>query len=318
VDDPAERLAGARRVLALLSGDNEPATMLGAEAAELSRRSDALLFHDVLAEINEPYLFSEFVALAAQHGLQFLAEADLREMQTDVLPQDLRRGLLCDDDVLRREQVLDYLKLRRFRQTLLCRAAVGLDRTPRPERVASLWVSSSAQALVADGHRPGRVTFEAPGGARLTTGDEAVVAALVRVGHAWPAALPVADLLGDAPAREARAGLCEALAHAAARGVVQLHAQPPAVSARAGERPLVSALARLQAHAGTTVATLRHGTVRIEHDLDRAVLQLLDGTRDRTALRAELAGFAGVAGDELAERVEASLERIARSALLRP
>jgi SAM-dependent methyltransferase len=139
VDDPAERLAGARRVLALLSGDNEPATMLGAEAAELSRRSDALLFHDVLAEINEPYLFSEFVALATEHGLQFLAEADLREMQIDVLPQDLRRGLLRDDDVLRREQVLDYLKLRRFRQTLLCRATATLDRTPRPERVASLW-----------------------------------------------------------------------------------------------------------------------------------------------------------------------------------
>jgi hypothetical protein len=33
-------------------------------------------------------------------------------------------------------------------------------------------------------------------------------------------------------------------------------------------------------------------------------------------LRAELAGVAGLAGEELAERVEASLERIARSALL--
>jgi hypothetical protein len=98
--------------------------------------------------------------------------------------------------------------------------------------------------------------------------------------------------------------------------VVQLHAQPPAVSARAGAHPRVSALARLQAGSGTTVATLRHGTVRIDDDLDRAVLRLLDGTRDRAALRAELAGFGGLAGDELAERVEASLERIARSALL--
>jgi hypothetical protein len=93
-------------------------------------------------------------------------------MQIDVLPQDLRRGLLRDDDVLRREQVVDYLKLRRFRQTLLCRAAATLDRTPRPERVASLWVSSSAQAHAAEQQRPGRVMSEAPGGARLTTGDE--------------------------------------------------------------------------------------------------------------------------------------------------
>jgi hypothetical protein len=316
LDDPAERIAGARRLLALLSGDNEPATRLGAEAAELNRQSDAMLFHDALAEVNQPYFFSEFVACAAGHGLQYLGEADLREMQAGMLPQDIQRELLPGDDVLRREQVLDYLKVRRFRQTLLCHAAVKLDRSPRVEVVGSLSVSSPAQAIVADEQRPGRVTFETAGGSRLTTDDELVVAALVRVGHSWPAAVPVAELLGDDPAPEARTRLCDALVRGAGRGVVRLHAHPLGLSVLPGERPQVSALARLQARDGTHVATLRHGTVRIDVELDRRLLALLDGTRDRAALRAELEGHGGLSGDELADRLEASLERIARAALI--
>ena len=328
VDEPRERLAGARRVLARLSGENEPATAIGAEAAALHARTDALLFHDALAEVNDAFAITEFAARAAGHGLQYLAEADLRDLRTDVLPPEVRDALPDAGDVLRREQILDYLKLRRFRQTLLCRADVALDRAPVAARIASLWVASPVRAIAADDERPGLVTFEAPGGASVTSGDERVVAALVRLGHEWPAAVSVAELLdeatdppapsalGDEPAAPARAALCDALLDAAVRGVVWLHAHPPAVSAHAGERPLASALARLQARDGEPVATLRHGSIRVDDELDRRVLALLDGTRDRAALRAQLEGFGGLRGDALAERLEAILERVARTALL--
>ena len=250
--------------------------------------------------------------------------------------------------MLRRETVLDHLKLRRFRQTLLCRAEVAVDRAPVAARIASLSVASPARALVADEARPGLVTFEAPGGASLTSDDERVVAALVRIGQAWPAAVSVAELSddagdpgapaasGDVPGPQAlggaggagdsrtpagagdehrppaRAALCEALLDGALRGVVWLHAHPPAVSAHAGERPHASALARLQARDGEPVTTLRHGTIRIGDELDRRVLALLDGTRDRAALRAQLAGSGGLDGEALAERLETILGRIAQ------
>ena len=93
-----------------------------------------------------------------------------------------------------------------------------------------------------------------------------------------------------------------------------LHAHPPAISVHAGERPLASALARAQARDGEPVTTLRHGTIRVGDELDRRVLALLDGTRDRAALRAQLDGVAGLDGDALAERLEAILDRIARTA----
>ncbi len=316
IDDPQQRIAAARRLLARLSGENEPATAIGAEAAALANRSDALLFHDALADVNDAFRFSDFAARAAGHGLRYLAEADLRDLRTDAWPPDVRATLPPVDDVLRREQFLDYLKLRRFRQTLLCRAETQPAPQPIAARIASLSVASYARPQAADDERPGLVTFEVPGAAQVATEDERTVAALVRLAHAWPAAVSVPELLGDEPDPSARRTLCDALLHATIRGLVWPHAHPPALSVRAGERPHASALARLQAREGEPVATLRHNSIRVGDELDRRVLALLDGTRDRAALQAELTGFGGLAGGELAERVEVVLARIAGAALL--
>jgi hypothetical protein len=79
------------------------------------------------------------------------------------------------------------------------------------------------------------------------------------------------------------------------------------------------------------VANLRHVSVEIEGVLARRLLELLDGTRDRAALLAELTAFAaateglGATDDPpvepqdlaaFAEQLEASLARLARLALL--
>lgn len=314
IDEPRRRIAAARDVLGRLSGEHEATTAIGAEAAALADRSDALLFHDALAPVNDAFRVTDVVARAAAHGLRYLAEADLRDLRTDMLAPEV--AAMLPDDVLRREQILDYLRLRRFRQTLLCRADADVGPRPDAARLATLSVAAAARPTVADDDRPRVVTFEAPGGARFVTDDERVVAALVRLAGEWPAAVSVAALLEDAADAAQRAALCDALLDAAIRGVVWPHAAPPALSAQAGARPRASRLARLQARDGEPVATLRHASIRIADELDRRVLELLDGTRDRAALRARLAGFGGLGDDELAERLEAILERIARAALL--
>ncbi len=83
--------------------------------------SDALLFHDDLAEISTPFYFHEFVEHAAHHKLAFLAEADLFESQMRDVPDSAGRLMAgLPDDVVVREQYLDFFKNRMFRQTLLC------------------------------------------------------------------------------------------------------------------------------------------------------------------------------------------------------
>ena len=71
---------------------------------------------------------------------------------------------------------------------------------------------------------------------------------------------------------------------------------------------------------GAVVTNLRHASVRIEDELGRRLVTLLDGTRDRAALADELRAFLVARGepvpDDLAAGLERSLQGLARLALL--
>jgi SAM-dependent methyltransferase len=295
VNEPEERIAGARTLL-------EAVRAAGEEGDELRRRlawqaewalaqSDAALYHDELAEHHEAVLFSDFAAHAGRHGLRFLAEADVFEMDAAALPAELRAA-----GVLEREQYLDFFKGRMFRQTLLCHADVEPRELAAPV-VRGMLAASPARPAGDVG--PGRVEFRGPRGATLTTDHEGVKRALVRLGEAWPDAVPVAEL-GD--------GVEEPLLRAYAANLVQLHVWAPRLATTPSERPVASALARHQAAEGTRVTTLRHTSVEVPDELGRRLIALLDGTRDHAALVRELG--------RPAEELERSLTGLARIALL--
>ena len=84
---------------------------------------------------------------AARHGLQFLSEADYFEAQYFDYAAEVTEQLrqLGEQDVLAKEQYLDFLKGRSFRQTLLCRDSIKLHRSPDPERVRDFYISSEAK-----------------------------------------------------------------------------------------------------------------------------------------------------------------------------
>ena len=99
------------------------------------------------------------------------------------------------------------------------------------------------------------------------------------------------------------------------------------------ERPVASALARLQIRNGSLVTNLCHACVQVTDKLARCLLQLLDGTRDRAVLLTELTAFlesdikkrreegepvsqVREALSSLAEDLEPNLAKLARLALL--
>ena len=286
VDDPAERIAGARGLLRALADSGSE------QAAWALEQGDPALYHDELAPHHEAILFTDFVAHARRHGLDFLAEADVFEMQASGLPAEY-----ADGDVIAREQYLDFFKGRMFRQTLLCHEGVE-RRAPSAAAVRGMLASTPARAVGEPG--PGKVEFRGPRGATITTDHAAVKAAFVALGDAWPGAVPVARLDGDA--------VCEALLRAYAVNLVQLHVWAPAIVTAPSQRPVASALARLQAATGSRITNLRHGSIDVPDDLGRRLITLLDGTRDRAALLREL--------DRPADELERSLEGLARIAVL--
>ena len=317
IEQPDQRMAAARGFLKLLGAageaDSELAKTLGAEARTLSEHVDGLFFHDTLAEINDAFYFHEFVALARAHGLQYLTEAEFSETQLGALPEQLQQALLTISDPLRREQYLDFLKERMFRQTLLVHDAIDLDRTPQPQRLADLAVS--APLRWGTGEDSARVTFTGAAGAHLTTDHPLVIRILQAIGDAWPAAPWIAGL---ARSEQELPAICDALLRCFAANLVRLHVQPPALSTVAPERPRVSPLARLEAEQGEMLTTTRHTKIRLDDELGARLIALLDGTRDRAALLAALAPAAAMSADELAAGLETSLERLARAGLLLP
>ena len=321
--DPRERVAQARALLRFLHegspGEHGLGALMRGQAERMLARSDATLLHDELAEVNDAVYFHEFAAHAADHGLQYLAEADFFEMQIGAASEPAAQALMGIEDPVRREQYLDFLKARMFRQTLLCRAELAIDRTPRPEVIERLAVSTQAEPRGEAGP-DGAQAFEGPTGSTLTTDHPLVIEALKRAASAWPAALWVSDLLGPQATADDRGALCEALLRSYAANLVALHVHPPRLTTIPGDAPRATALARHQAHAGDTVTNLRQASVRIEDDLGRRLVTLLDGSRDRAALAAELRSFLADNGrpvpDDLAESLGRSLQGLARLALL--
>jgi len=323
LDDPRERVAEARGLLRFLVEGAPEQHALGAamrsHAERLLAHSDATLLHDELAEVNDAVYFHEFAAHAARHGLQYLAEADFFEMQIGAASEPAAQALLAIDDPVRREQYLDFLKARMFRQTLLCRAELAIDRAPRPAVLERLAVATQAQPR-GEPDADGAQAFEGPTGSTLTTDHPLVIDALRRVAAAWPAAIWVRDLLGQQAGDAERAELCDALLRSYAANLVALHVHPPRLTTTPGDTPRTSDLARHQARGGAVVTNLRHTRVRIEDDLGRRLVTLLDGTRDRAALAADLRAFLAERGDpvpaDLAAALDRSLEGLARMALL--
>lgn len=306
VEDAEQRIARARTLASLIAECPGRAAGAAALPDEMRRTLDHdpwLFFHDDLAPINVPVYFHEFAAHAARHGLQFLAEANFHESQEGALPPraaELVRSRAAGDRILA-EQYLDFFLGRRFRQTLLCRQEAALDRDPRSDVLRGFWAASAARSVAdrPDIRSAGVVEeYRAAGGAGVATGDPLAKAAVHHLGRMWPELVGFDDVLhacrralgtenADADA------LCDVLLAAYSAGLVELSTRAPRFVLEPGARPTASAVARLQLESGARVATLQHTSVSIEDRSARALLGLLDGTRDRASLRDELNALIG-------------------------
>ena len=340
IEDPQAKLAAAQSLMATIVAIEEPspyARMLREHLGRMLSYSDALLFHDDLAEISTPFYFYEFMEHAAHHQLAFLSEANLFESQMREVPESagsLMEGL--GDDVLVREQYLDFFKNRMFRQTLLCHADAPVSRELDERQVEHFVVCSQARAQDGEDEQAGggegkgeldNEIFTTPEGFSLTTSEPLVRAAMRVLAQAWPAAVDFPTLLAraveaagpQAPRELVAARLRVVLLQAYLARIVMLQTTAPPLRAQPGERPRASPLARAQAAAGTAVvSSLLHANARLEGELEPRLLALLDGTRDRQTLVNTLAS----AGDDeippTPARVQEALERFASLGLLQP
>ena len=293
-ENPVERLQHARaflKVLALGRPEPDPFDAAAADYARvLLEHTDSALFHDDLAPVYEPVYFHEFVAHAKAHGLQYLGEASgydtPRNLQVEAL--DTVRGMAAGDAIAE-QQYLDFLRMRGFRKSLLCRQERNLETVWSAARIVGCYATTAANEDP-DG------AFSSADHIRLTTTHPVPIEYMRRLIESRPVALRVGP-------EEAHVGL-----ELFKVGIIELQAAP-GISAVAGDKPCASPLVRYQAeHAQSLVTTLSHRAIEIEGEEARRMLTLLDGTRDREALCAAM--------DCTRERLDTELRMLGRLGML--
>lgn len=268
VPDAREKIARARELLQALQRSSVNA--LSEEATLLLDREDGTLYHDELAPCNERFYFHDFAAAARRHGLQYLGEAEPHQMfdATGHLP----------GDIIEREQYMDFLKGRRFRQTLLCHAERPLRRETSAEQMADFLFSASSR------------------GVRMRTANTAAVAVAAALDEVYPLPLPFDDLAPYAGGAESLAPLLYGMM---VTGFLDLHVYDFPCQETVTARPRASRLARYQVARSSQVTSACHIDVELD-DIGRKLLPLLDGTRAHD----EIAAVLGLDRESTASRLE--------------
>jgi methyltransferase-like protein len=310
--------------VAAQAGFERPRQYLTEQAQVLIDQGPVVLFHDELGVVYQPVYFHEFLAHANRHGLQYLTEANYYNTQSGKIPAGMVAEVerLTGGNRILREQYFDFLKLRMFRQTLLCHAGIELPAGPLTDRVCRLAASSPAKPVSAQPDLGPTVEEEFRGyrGAAVRTAHPLAKAIMLTLSEVWPEALRFHDLqaaagrlTGQQPNPETVAGI---LISTLGAGLTELHARPPRVVSKPSRFPTASALARLQAEHGAMLTTGLHTMVRAEGEIERRLIALLDGTRDLSALARELAPVLNRPEDVAEGQIEANLAKLAKMGLL--
>jgi SAM-dependent methyltransferase len=332
IADPQLKIKHAFALINFLAASNPKSTALREEVQAVRSRDPSVVFHDDLGGVNDPVYFHQFMEHAQGHGLQFLAEAEYFSMQLGGFPGEVvdTIRLLARGDRIREQQYLDFLKCRRFRQTLLCHHGLRLEDPSGAHRVTRLCVASPARPVRdnPDVRSDAEEEFRSDDGASMTTNLPLAKAAMLHLTNCWPLAVPFGELLREArallgvdsaPSAEDAAALADLLMKIFTSGLVELHASPSRFTLSLSERPRAFALARIEAQSGTQVTTLRHSTVRLEDDVVRRLVVLLDGSRDHPAVLRDLQDLAEPdqhPNPLLPADLERNLREMARLALL--
>ncbi|NWG22603.1 MAG: methyltransferase regulatory domain-containing protein [Chloroflexi bacterium] len=342
--DQQERARQAMEVLDLLA-DSEPdglnafgsffasyAAMFRTMLNRLGPLRDSFLVHDALEVVNEPVYFAHFAAHAVRHGLQYLTETEFpMVLPIGLKPETVDAIRAMSQDGIDLEQYMDFFRGRQFRQTLLCHDHVAVQRTLRPERLAGMAVTALLRPeqqpldIASDAPVVFRNTYDVP----FTVATPISKAALLYLAEESPRAIPFDEVLAVAQQRLADAGapmadvapatLARRLggdllrAFSTAATLVSFYLHPPHVAQRAGERPMVTALTRLEARAGSEVTNRYHEMIHLD-PFDRQLAQFLDGSHDRAALAQAMAGAIATGQVQPAEH-EAPVTTVADLAL---
>jgi len=259
IADPREQVSQARALLHFLTEHQAEGIpwerWLSAEREQLRKRDDSFVFHDLLEPDNRAFSLAEFAQSATDTGLHYLGEADFTHLGPESMSPDLRAGVgHLASSRFELQQLDDLVRNRTFHKSVISKLKPSPD--PLPERLRELFVYAE-------------VTSEGRQGDTQGVSDT-----LRQANRANPREYSLA---------ETTATTTELLALCADQSLDLLCRQRD-LPTQAGPTPTSSPLARWQLKQKLPWLTNRRHQGLQPDSLDRALLPMMDGTRDQAEL----------------------------------
>ena len=303
VEGYAEKVRQARALTELLvqsnSSPEDPyGIYLKKELEHMKRQSGSGVLHDLLEEECFPVYFDRFIGQAEEAGLKYLGESEFHTMLPENFKPEVKEVLgRLQEDIIATEQYMDFLRNRAFRQTLLCRREVELNRNVGSSVVKEFHVGSKLKPVSRrpdlQGEKIERFGTE-DGGTHIETEHPLAKAFLCILSEAFPQTVPFEEGLkqalervgddgtGAASAPDRKDGpteqLCGLLIEGYSRNVIELRSFRPAYETGRSARPKASRLARALAERGGRITNQIHQTLEVDF-LSRKIIGLLDGEK---------------------------------------
>jgi methyltransferase-like protein len=281
--DPMEKARAGRDFILALAQAPATSALLRGEVQWLQGTDESYVLHEYFEDTNQPIYFRDFATRVAKHGLQYLGDA----LQNGIVAAEnwapFRSWMDANpDDRIRQEQYADYVRNREFRRALVCHANRTIDQTQMLRRAETMHAATFMRQSPAAN---GLTRFEHARG-EVVTGAGPLHDALVTISRRFPQTISVAEVIDAAGPQ--RTALLRELLNCWKNGTLELYIDPPPVLAQApGDKPRASRVARYLAAQGQAPINQRHGSIPID-PTQRRFIQLLDGTRTREQLAAEL------------------------------
>lgn len=308
VDEKVNESLGLLKFIADSSSpDKTYHQVLQDELKKLSERNFSNIYHDELADFYKPVYFHEFVAHAHQHDLQFVTEVEHFTTKELSYSKEILETLSeISDNVIALEQYLDFIKGRRFRQTLLCKKELDLHRHPDPMVLRQVRIASPMKNLSETPNLSGNKheVFVTEDKGKIEIDNPLTKAVLFYLGQIWTRSASFDELIEKAElllseekgesieiSEREKEILTDILFQVFCSGMIRFHVHEPVYSAEVSEKPEASLLARWQVENNEAVSTLLSTTVAIQDSLGRELVRLLDGTRDHDQLVKDLSVF---------------------------
>ncbi|NNE99285.1 MAG: methyltransferase domain-containing protein [Pyrinomonadaceae bacterium] len=310
ITDSTEAAESAMTFLDLLTECVPPDTIyksiLKQETDFMKQLPKTSAVHDMFGEINEAFYFVDFVSELKKNGLKFAAEVENLSTRFNSLPPRAFEFIDAIDDVIWREQYLDFFVGRAFRQTLVCHEEIETGYLVEPSAFENFFLASSLRPVSKEPElqtqKPEK--FLGAQGRVIESAHPLTKTALYELGNRWGNTVHYSKLLNDSrealtkfgfPAedwtKEFEAARSLLLTVHMQTDLLEVHTYQKEVDTSVGKKPAVKKLARMAVEEADFVLLEYNRGMRIEDPLLRKLLELADGSRTMDEIESELVSF---------------------------